>query len=74
MGFITVTSIGGSVWSFNKDRIEMVIKRFSFTESELKDIPKLANLDSCAIIHLIGSEANYYCLDSYESIMQKMEE
>jgi len=52
----------------------MVINRFSFTESELKDIPELAKMESCAIIHLIGSEANYYCRDSYESIMKKMGE
>lgn len=39
MEFITVTSLGGSTWSFRKDRIEMVINRFTFTEEESKNIP-----------------------------------
>lgn len=72
MSFITVTSIGGSTWSFRKDRIEMVIKRFKFPEQDLRTIPELRGLESCAIIRLIGVDSNYYCKDSYEEIMKKL--
>ena len=70
MEFITVTSIGGSLWSFRKDRIEMVSKRFKFTQEELNNIPELSERESCTIIHLLGSEIDYFCQDSYESIME----
>lgn len=72
MEFITVTSLGGSTWSFRKDRIEMVINRFTFTEEESKNIPEVKNLDSCAIIRLIGVNREYFCKDSYESIMKML--
>ena len=72
MDFITVTSIGGSIWSFNKDQIEMVIKRFSFSKDDLDSIPQLVGLDSCAIIRLKGLDRDYYCKDSYESIMKML--
>ncbi|SFP03078.1 hypothetical protein SAMN04487852_11369 [Prevotella sp. tf2-5] len=72
MEFITVTSLGGSTWSFRKDRIEMVINRFTFTEEESKNIPEAKNLDSCAIIRLIGDNREYFCKDSYESIMKML--
>ena len=74
MSFITVTSIGGSTWSFNKDRIEMVINRRKFKEEELKNIPELNGLEKCAIIRLIGLDREYYCKDSYETIMKLMGE
>jgi hypothetical protein len=73
MSFITVTSIGGSIWSFNKDRIEMVIKRFVFTKDELEHVPQLEGKDSCAIVRLIGIDRDYFCEDSYESIMAKLD-
>ena len=72
MEFITVTSIGGSTWSFRKDRIEMVINRFTFSEEEIKNIPEVKNLDSCAIIKLIGVNREFFCKDSYESIMKML--
>jgi len=74
MDFLTVNSIGGSIWSFNKDQIEMVIKRFSFSKDDLEQIPQLVGLDSCAIIRLKGLDRDYYCKDSYESIMAKLGE
>ena len=74
MDFITVTSIGGSIWSFNKDQIEMVIKRFSFRKDDLDNILQLVGLDSCAIIRLKGLDRDYYCKDSYESIMKMLGE
>lgn len=74
MDFITVTSIGGSIWSFNIDQIEMVIKRFSFSKGDIESIPQLEGLDSCAIIRLKGLDRDYYCKDSYESIMAKIGE
>lgn len=73
MDFITVTSIGGSIWSFRKDRIEMVINRQFFSEEDRKQIPDLMDAESCAIIRLIGSNQEFYCKDSYESIMKKLE-
>lgn len=69
-----MTSIGGSIWSFRKDRIEMVLKRFKFTSEELNNIPELRERDSCAIIHLMGSEIDYLCRDTYESIMERIHE
>lgn len=72
MDFITVTSIGGSVWSFRKDRIEMVSKKYSFTEEEMKSIPELAGKESCAVIQLMSGNAKYFCRDSYESIMERL--
>ena len=72
MDFLTVTSIGGSTWSFRKDRIEVITNRFFFTEDELKSIPELKGKTSCAIIKLISSEATYYCQDSYDSIMARL--
>lgn len=72
MDFITVTSIGGSTWSFRKDRIEMVIHRFAFSEEELKNVPQLKDVTSCAIIRLIGLEREFFCKDSYDSIMKKI--
>jgi len=72
MDYITVKSLGGSIWSFRKDRIELVCKRFSFREDDIKRIPKLKDKESCAIIRLIGSENEYFCDDSYESIMEQL--
>ena len=72
MEFLTVTSIGGSIWSFRKDRIELITHRFVFTEDELKHVPELNGRDSCAIIKLIDDEGTYYCQDSYESIMARL--
>ena len=72
MGFITVNSIGGSIWSFNKDRIEMVIKRFNFAKDEIEHVPQLVGLESCAIIRLIGLDRDFYCKDTYESIMAQV--
>lgn len=72
MGFITVTSIGGSIWSFNKDRIEMVIKRFNFSKDEIEHVPQLADLESCAIVRLMGLDRDFYCKDTYESIMNQL--
>ena len=74
MVFITVKSVGGSIWSFRKDRIEMVLDRKHFKQEELKTIPELASRDSCAIIKLIGNNAEFYCDDSYESIMAQITE
>lgn len=72
MGFITVTSIGGSIWSFNKNRIEMVIKRFKFGKDEIENVPQLVGLESCVIIRLMGIDRDYYCKDTYESIMAQL--
>lgn len=74
MDFITVTSIGGSIWSFRKTCIEMVSKKFSFSEQELQSVPELEGRDSCAIIRLVGEDINFFCKDSYESIMERLEE
>lgn len=74
MDFITVTSIGGSIWSFRKTCIEMVSKKFRFSEQELKDVPELNGRDSCAVIRLAGENVNFFCQDSYESIMERLEE
>ncbi len=72
MEFISVTSIGGSIWSFRKDRIELVTKRFSFSQKELDMVQELHNLDSCTVIKLIGDDNRYFCRDSYESIMEQL--
>lgn len=74
MDFITVTSIGGSLWSIRKDRIEVITNRFVFSEDELTHIPELTGRQSCAIIKLIGDSSTYYCQDSYESIMSQIVE
>lgn len=67
-----MTSIGGSVWSFRKDRIEMVAKKFKFTEEEIRSVPELRGIESCAIIQLMGENAKYFCRDTYESIMERL--
>jgi hypothetical protein len=72
MDYLTVTSIGGSIWSFRKDRIELITKRFIFTEEELNRVPELVGRNSCAMIKLIGDDGTYYCQDSYESIMERL--
>lgn len=74
MDFITVKSIGGSTWSFRKDRIEMVSERFKFKENTMEHIPELRGRSSCAIIKLIGNDQEYYCNDSYKSIMELLKE
>lgn len=74
MEFITVKSLGGSVWSFKKDRIEMVCNRFKFDKEELEEIPALKERESCAIIRLIGSDKEFFCADSYESIMTQLKD
>ena len=38
MEFITVKSLGGSIWSFRKDRIEMVSNRFKFDKEEVDNL------------------------------------
>ena len=73
MEFITLTSIGGSTWSIRKDRIEMVINRFKFSQQELDSIPELQGMKSCAVIKLIGVDSDYLCRDSYESIMEQLQ-
>lgn len=73
MEYITVTSIGGSKWTIRKDRIEMLIKRFKFSKEDIANIPELKAVDSCAIIRLIGLDRDYYCKDTYESIIKKLE-
>lgn len=72
MDYLTVTSIGGSTWSFRKDRIELITNRFAFTEEELKNVPALNGRASCAIIKLMNDSGIYYCQDSYESIMNRL--
>lgn len=72
MEYITVRSLGGSIWSFRKDRIELVCKRTNFKLDEINNIPDLKGRESCAIIRLIGSAGDYYCDDSYESIMEQI--
>ena len=72
MDYLTVTSIGGSIWSFRKDRIELITKRFVFTEEEINNVPELVGRDSCAMIKLIDDDGTYYCQDSYESIMARL--
>ena len=72
MKYITVKSIGGSIWSFRIDRIELVCKRFKFKPEALKNVPELNGRESCAVIKLIGSTTEYYCQDTYESIMEKI--
>ena len=72
MDFITVKSIGGSIWSFRKDRIEIVMKRFSFQDRDVKQMPELRDRDECSIIKLIGQETEFFCEDSYDSIMSRL--
>ena len=72
MKFITVKSIKGSVWSFRKDHIVMVSKRFTFTSEQLKNIPELKDMESCAVIRLEGDTSEFVCKDSYESIMAQL--
>lgn len=74
MDFITVTSIGGSIWSFRKDKIIMVSKRAvsSFPKEELSSWPDLRTKESCAIILLDGVNQEFLCRDSYESIMAQL--
>lgn len=72
MVFITVKSIGGSIWSFRKDRIEIVMKRFSFQDRDIKQLPNLEGRTECSVIKLIGQETEYFCEDSYESIMNRL--
>ncbi len=72
MEFITVKSIKGSIWSFRKDRILMVSKKFSFTTEQLNNVPELRDLESCAFIRLDGEPAEFICKDSYESIMAQL--
>lgn len=74
MDFITVKSIGGSTWSFRKERIEMVTERFRFKENEIDRIPELRGRISCAIIKLIGNNQEYYCNDSYKTIMELLKD
>ena len=74
MDFITVTSIGGSIWSFRKDKITMVSKRAvsAFSKEELNRWPDLRAKESCAIILLDGVNQEFLCGDSYESIMAQL--
>lgn len=72
MEFITVKSIKGSIWSFRKERIVMVSKKFRFTMEQLKDVPELMNMESCAFIRLDCEQAEFACEDSYESIMAQL--
>lgn len=74
MDFITVTSIGGSIWSFRKDKITMVSKRAvsTFLEEEFNRWPDLRTKESCAIILLDGVNQEFLCRDSYESIMAQL--
>lgn len=72
MDYIHVKSIGGSSWTIRKDQISMIINRKSFTEEDLKSMPELRHRDACAILHLIGESTEYYCEDSYESILNQM--
>lgn len=74
MNFITVNSIGGSIWSFNRDHILVVSKRSisTFTNEQLNNIPELKDMESCAIIRLVGESSEYMCKDSYESIMAQL--
>lgn len=74
MDYIEVRSIGGSLWTFRKDRIEMVSQRFTFTEDELKAVPKLREKKSCAIIQLIDRGDQFFCDDTYESIIKRLNE
>lgn len=74
MDFITVKSIGGSTWSFKKDRIEMVTERYSFKENLIERIPELKDRKSCAIIKLIGNSQEFFCSDSYNSIMELLKD
>ena len=62
------------MWSFRKDRIEMVAKKYKFSEEELRSVPQLQGKESCAVIHLIGENSKYFCRDTYESIMERLEE
>ena len=73
MNYITVNSIGGSIWSFRKDRIIMVSKRAvsSFPLEEINRWPMLQTMESCAIITMDGNK-EYLCRDSYESIMAQL--
>ena len=72
MDYIHVKSIGGSSWTIRKDQIAMVINRKSFTDEDLKSMPELRYRDSCAILHLVGESIEYYCDDSYETILNQM--
>lgn len=62
------------MWSFRKDRIEMVAKKYRFTDEEMKSVPELHGKESCAIIRLIGENSQYFCRDTYESIMERLQQ
>ncbi len=72
MDFIQVKSLGGSLWTIRKDQISMVILRSRFVEEDFKSVPELRNRESCAIIRIIGDSIEYFCDDSYESILKQM--
>lgn len=72
MEFIHIKSLAGSDWSIRKDQISMIVNRHNFTVDDIKKMPELDGRDSCAIIHVIGDHIEYYCGDSYETIMRKM--
>lgn len=72
MDYIHVKSLGGSSWTVRKDQISMIIKRVSFSGEDVKNMPELKNRESCAILHIIGDPAEYYCDDSYDSILNQM--
>lgn len=74
MDFITVRSIGGSIWSFRKDRIEMISERYTFSENDIENIPQLKTRKSCAIIKLIGNNSEYFCDNPYNEIMSLLNE
>ena len=72
MDYIHVKSIGGSSWTIRKDQIAMIINRKYFSEEDLKGMPELKDREACAIIHLIGESIEYFCEDSYESILNQL--
>lgn len=73
-GFIEVTSLRGNTRLIRTDLISMISKIVSFTEMEYTDLPELKDMESCVVISLQCSNSIYFIRDSYEIVIQKVQE
>ena len=74
MDFIELNLISGYRMCVRKDLVLQVFDLCFITKDMVKERPFLKDLDSCTMVQLSIEKEGYYCVDTYESIIQQLKE
>lgn len=72
MDFLEITLLNGNKAAIRKDLVLEVMRLIYVSKEALKERPFLKDALPCTMVLTSLNGGDYYCVDSYESVMEKL--